>query len=1062
MERPFHLVAPLLAAVAAAQDRPVSLPVAVTATVGAEALAATGSAQLRLRFVCEQALDRAWSVRVELRRSGRLVLRRDHAPPVPTREWAKGTPVEYTLPLVFRTPPPGVLPGETIEVLLGFVDAAADQVAPPLAKNARADGLAPVASFVFPDLTAVADAAAVDAAIAAASAIAATEPHAAWDRLEFVFRRLDDYPLKAKVQKVLASIGRMPPPALTFEERQVVDRRIGDERARYLRQVAGRMHDRGRLLGALLLLDEVGGELQQDADRAVLGALADARRVTADRDAIAAKVFALTEAQQAELTTLDASLPRGQARLDAGVKLAKDRAKRAVAREHVRTLEFTPELRAAAAAARERIEQAWLADVPADERAEADAARNHPCWARTGTRVSHRFVLIGPKALVDGVPADSLLRFDLAYLYLTDLFGRVPNPDGDRVTVYWKELWEFGGGVGGGKIVDIGSADPAAKATRVDTGLLYHELTHCVDDTNPVYGGMREGLADFGAAFCHMELGQVAAGRASIGMALRAFLQDYLERDLEYWRIPNYGPSAGFFLHFVTTYGKNGDGYGWERYRRFFRDYRAAAVVDARTPTLARSFAFHLVEAFGEPAFADLRRFRWPLLPGDLEAVRLEQQAAARGKHGGALDEHDGSPVPRDAMATTLQREGADVDAHALELGVVKDWWIIGPFAREGTDADAYRFPPELEIDLAARYAGVNNNPTWRQPGPKPVTVGPTGWLDFGFTYLDWTATYALTHVTIASEQEVWLHLRCDDELTLWVDDELVGKHHGGGGALGPWRPRWNVMLPDAIRFPVTLRAGRNKVLVKVHNHTGPAGLVMAIARRNGMPLTGWTTDTEPPAQKLTALDVPDPRRWPSKWKARFDQAGAHRKLEVEVGAWRTRNGALEGTATDRQVEWRKYTVRPGFPKDSPSNLAWLPEKATEPLTAFALELDFPAGAPAPKLCVILQGDGQRDALCGWTLILEPDGDGVRGYLERYDQRIYDSGRIAWPRDEKKGTALQLVWFGKRLSVRCGKETMFDQAPLLPIPGRHRIGLATWNDDLRIEAIELRGVARTR
>ena len=77
------------------------------------------------------------------------------------------------------------------------------------------------------------------------------------------------------------------------------------------------------------------------------------------------------------------------------------------------------------------------------------------------------------------------------------------------------------------------------------------------------------------------ELGQVAQARAAIGAARRAFLGDYLERDLEYWRIPNYGPSAGFFLHFIQEHGKAaGGGYEWQRYRKFFRDYRKRAVDD--------------------------------------------------------------------------------------------------------------------------------------------------------------------------------------------------------------------------------------------------------------------------------------------------------------------------------------------------------------------------------------------------------------------------------------------------------------------------------------------------
>ena len=1053
----------LLPAVVAAQDHPPSLPVNATATVDAAALPTTGCARLQLRFVCEEAPDRPLSVRIELRRGGRMVLRRDHAPPVPTKQWAKGKPVEYSLPLVFRTPPAGVQPGDTIEVCLGFFDPAADAVAPPLARSVGPDGMVAVASFVFPDLSATPDAAAVDAAITNASAMAAKQPQEAWDLLEFTFRRIDDYPQKAKLQKALTAIGKMPPAPLSFEEHDIVDRRVRDERARYLRQVAGRMHDRGKLFGALLLLDEVGGALQEDADRAVLGALGDAKRVTQDRDGIAAKVFALSKEQEAEVQALEPTMPKGLARLDACTKLvAKDKQKRAVARELMRALEFTPEFREQAKVAREAFEKAWLADVPPDERAEADAARNHACWARTAQRVSHRFVLIGPKQLVDGVVDDSLLRFDLAYLYLTDLFGRVPNPEGDRVTGYWKELWEFGGGVGGGKIIDIGNADPAPKPMRIDNGLLYHELTHCIDDTAPVYGGMREGLADFGAAFAMMELNQVAGGRAAIGMATRAFLQDYLERDLEYWRMPNYGPSAGFFLHFITTYGKSGEGYRWQLYRKFFRDYRDSAVKDGRTPTLARAFAFHLTEAFGEPAFADLMRFRWPLVPSDLAAIRLEQETTRKSSVPPALEEAPGSPVPRDRMASRLNKESAGVADHAQELGVVRDWWIIGPFRRQGVDPDTFRFPPELEIDLKARYESINNNPTWREPGPKPVTVEPTGWLTFDWSYMDDSAIYALTHVTIASEQQAWFHLRADDDVTLFVNDELIGKYENSGGPLGPWRPNWRVQLPDAIRFAVTLKAGRNKVLVKVKNGNGASGLSLAIAQRNGLPLTGWSTDLEPPAKKLAAIDLPDGRKWPSRFRVRFDQNGAHRKLEPTVGTWRTRNGSLEGFATAREVEWRKYTVRPGFPKDSPSNLCWLPEKATEQLDAFQLVLELPAETAAPKASVIVQGDGQRDALCGWTLILEPQDDGVRAYVERYDQRIYMSDRVPFAKDSKKPTKLELTYWAKRLSVKLGEQVLFDQAPLLPIPGHTRIGLATWGEQMRVEEIELRGPTRTK
>lgn len=1051
------IAAALLASANASAQQ--SLPIQVQASIDASTLATSGRATLKLEFVTEAPLKQPYAVRVELRSGGRLLQRRDHAPPVAIMKWQPNEVVRYQLPLFFPLTPKT---DGAVEVLLGFLDPEQKEPRPPLTRGRTREGLIEVAEFRFPEIEAVVDAASIATTIDAAELLAKTDARAAWDQLEFSFRRTNDYELKEQLQLALLRVGKMPPAKLSFEEQGIVEKRIQGERARYLRQVAGRLFDRGRLFAALVLLDEVGGALQEDADRAVLGALGDAQRVTKDRDGIAEKVFAITKEQQAEVDKLAEEHRDEGERLAFGVGLANNKKRRPIARELVRTIEFTPELREEAAAARRKIERAWLKDVPAEERKEADAALNHPCWARTSQRVSHRFVLIGPEKLLKGVPAKSLLLFDLAYLYQTDLFGRVPNPEGDRVTVYFKELWEFGGGVGGGKIIDIGRAKPDTKKQRVDGGLFYHELAHCVDDTKPIYKGFREGLADFAAAFTYHELGQVAQSRLAFGSAQRAFLGDYLNRDLEYWRIPNYGPSAGFLLHFIREYGKDGNDYHWQRYRKFFRDYRGCEVVDGRTPTLARAFAFHLVEAFGEAAFADLIKFRWPLLASDLAAIRTEQKATRRSSAQAALDDAPGSPVPRDVMSRRLRDEGANIDDHTLELGVVQDWWVIGPFKKQGIDPDSYRFPPELEIDLKKRYDSINNNPTWRRPGRKPVTVDETGWLKFHFSYMDDSAIYALTHATVDNETEAYLHLRGDDDVTLFVNDELVGKYDRAYVKHGPWRPGWRTMLPDAMRFRVMLKAGRNKILLKVRNRRGGSGCSLAIAQRNGKPLVGWKTDLETADKKLAAIDTPDGKRWRAGFKLKGNRSGAHRKLDTTVGKWRVRNKALEGSSTDRGVEWRKYTVRPGFPKDSPSNLAWLPEKATKNVGAFRLKIELEAKSPPPKMCVTFQGDGMRDGLGGWTLILNPRGEQVQARLERYDRLVYQSAPVAYEVSEKKPTTLELLYYGDRLTVRLGKQELFAQTPIRAIPDASRIGIATWGPQLRITEIELRAPAKTR
>ena len=1050
------LAALLLGAAASTQS---SLPIKVEGVVDSSSLATTGRATVKMTFTTEARLRQPYAVRLELRSNGRTIQQRDHVPPTPLMKWQANKPVSYELPLFFPLTPPNA---KSVDVLVGFIDPEDNKVRPPLSRTRARNGLVQIANFQFPKIELVPNETNVDATIAAATALAKTDARAAWDQLEFSFRRTGDYQLKSRLQKALLQVGKMQPAPLSFEEQGIVSSRINAERGRYLREVAGRLYDRGRLFAALVLLDEVGGKLQEDADRAVLGALKNAQRVTTDRDDIAEKVFAITKEQQAEVDALAAEHKDEPERLTFAMKMASNKSRRPIARELVRTIEFTPELREEAAAARRDIERAWLKDVPASERAEADAAMNHPSWARTSQRVSHRFVMIGPKALVDGIPKDSLLLFDLAYLYQTDLFGRVPNPDGDRVTVYFKELWNFGGGVGGGKIINIGKADPSNKKQRVDGGLFYHELAHCVDDTKPIYPGFREGLADFAAAFSYHELGQVAQSRLAFGSAKRAFLGDYLNRDLEYWRIPNYGPSAGFLLHFMQTYGKDGSRYEWQRYRKFFRDYRDCKIADERTPTLARAFAYHLVEAFGDKAFDDLISFRWPLLPSDLAMIRQEQKVNRRATAPAALTTSLGSPVPRDFMAKRLTRDGAGILDHEAELGIIKDWWVIGPFRKKGVNPDAFRFPPEFEIDLAKRYESINNNPTWRRPGNKPVTVDRSGWLRFQFSYMDDSAIYALSHVKIEAETEAWLHVRGDDDVTLFVNDALVGKYDRKEGGLGPWRPSYRTRLPDAARFKVTLQPGRNKILLKVRNSYGASGCSLAIAKRNGTPLPGWTTDVEPPKKPVAAIETPDGKKWRQVLKIKGSSSRAHRKLDTTVGKWGVRNKALAGNATDRGVQWRKYTVRPGFPKDSPSNLAWLPKKAVKGLDAFRLTIDLEAKSRPPKMCVTFQGDGLRDGLSGWTLILSPRGDKVRATIERYDRLVYQSDAVKYEVDDKKPTQLELLYYGKRLTVRIGSQTLFDQSPIRAIPDQTNIGIATWGPRLRITEIELRAPARTR
>ncbi|MEO0480826.1 MAG: hypothetical protein AAF196_15245, partial [Planctomycetota bacterium] len=717
------------AALLAGTVRTQEVPASVLFSVDTSDLGTLRRATASFSWTTNAPIEESLGVRLELRVDGTTVLRRDHSPPIPTTDWSTEEPTRYDLPLVFAIVPDIALEANALEVWIGFLDPRSGRVRSASMGRRERSGLARIGRFDFPFDESEPDQALVDSVIDQATNLAKEDPEAAWSMCESLLRRTEDYRLKADLRDALDEIGRFEPKALTFEEQQIVRGRINGEYRRYLRLIAGRHWDRGDLFAALVLLDEIGGTLAEEAGSAVLGALNEADRVTRDRDDLVERIYSMSDEQEQRFRALREEFEGDDDGLfDRARDLAKKPDGRAIARRIFGLLRSQARYREEATEAKEQLEESWIKDIPKDQIALADEARDHPAFARTTHVASHRFVFIGPKKLVEGIPDDSKRHFDLAYVYLTDLFGRVPNPGGDRVTVYYKELWDFGGGVGGGKIIDIGRANPDSKKTRVDNGLLYHELTHCIDDTNPIYPGFREGLADFGAAFALHELGQRGPARASIGAARRGFLQDYLERDLEYWRIPNYAPSAGFLLHFITEYGKReGGGYEWQRYRKFFRDFRDSPVKDARTPYVARSFAYHLVQAFGEEAFGDLIRFRWPLVRSDLESIALEQESPTKRADPTEFEDFEGSPVTRDLTAYEVARD-PDPDSAEEELGILRHWRVIGPFRMDGSDPDAFRFPPEHEVIYEKDYVSGDTRPRWFVPGRKPVTVEDMGW----------------------------------------------------------------------------------------------------------------------------------------------------------------------------------------------------------------------------------------------------------------------------------------------------------------------------------------------
>lgn len=1061
----------------AAPPEPTEVPVKVTATVDAAEAGLLGQWRVGLQHVAEEAPGRPYRVVLALVYQGRTLLDLSHSPKVPVAKWRKGQKVAYEVPV----PVPGdgtFRPGTTLELRLGFLDPGREKVLPPRSVEPARAGLVTVLELVVPEAEATDPPEAVARVTAQAEALVTAGRRAdAWRLLETALRRAESYATKLRYRDGLVRLGPQQADAPSALEEGIVRKRIDDERQRWLRQESGRLYDRGKLHAALRLLEDLGGALEEQGGAAVIGALKEAQRAQKDADDLKVRILGrVSDEEKAE----------GQALLDklgstpALMKQARElRAARryAVARILLRSLSTgTPgPLATEAREAQRELEAAWLADIPQEEAEAVRAAREHPSFGRLSTSASHRFLYIGPRGLVDTIPAESRLRFDIAYVFLTDLFGVRPNPGGDRITVYYKELWDFGGGQGGGSIIDIGRADPEARGTRVDTGLLYHELTHCVDDTAPIYAGFREGLANFGAAFLFEMLGQDGDQAHAFASNLEAFRRDYLGRDLAYWRIQDYGPSAGFFLHFADKYTRVPGGHDWAPYRRFFRAYRDAPSGDGREPYIARALAKCLVDCFGPGAFDDLVAFRFPLDASDRDAVRVEAEAWAHGEDGLAkrieeLSRFPNSPVTRDWLARAMLRQRRDgpeaVRTAGKALGIVYDWRVIGPFRSPGADPRARVFPPEEAIDFERQYDDGLNSCRWRVPEAQgPVTVDALGWVGLNYSYMDDTACYAVTWATVPHEVPAYLHVRADDDVTLFLNDRRVeGYVARGWSGPQPWFRGPQAPMPDAMRLPIVLQAGRNKLLVKVKNRGGPAGFVLALSRRDGQAIDGLVTQADVASSSTVAL--PAEPHWKDIADHAFRGKRGDKAFDVRVGQFKVANDALVGEATDAKVAWRRYTVRPGYPTDAPSNLLWFKEKVTEGLGDFRLRLDLVTNqGHAPKIAVVFQGDGSNDGLSGWALIVHPDGEKrVQARLERYEDLHYQVPPQELPplgKDEVSRPLL-VTFVDGRLTATLDSVVLFRGVSLLPIPGRTRIGLSTWGPSPGIAAMELERPAPPR
>jgi hypothetical protein len=234
------------------------------------------------------------------------------------------------------------------------------------------------------------------------------------------------------------------------------------------------------------------------------------------------------------------------------------------------------------------------------------------------------------------------------------------------------------------------------------------------------------------------------------------------------------------------------------------------AAVQGRVRRLVLALCDRLEPGFAEMFIAgqlDDPEFRDDAVEAALisaqEALESGDSETARDKWQQAFDHaRTSDQVVRAAGKLTVLGETADI---ALHLGLVVDWWLIGPFDAPRFSGFKRAFPPERAIDLQAEYAGQEGRVLhWT----RYRTSDPLGLVDLVQGLAPAAEAVGYAYAELESPHDMAAQLRCgaDDNCSVWLNGEPVFA-----------REQWlNGVRFDRFTAPVQLHQGKNRLLVKI------------------------------------------------------------------------------------------------------------------------------------------------------------------------------------------------------------------------------------------------------
>lgn len=256
---------------------------------------------------------------------------------------------------------------------------------------------------------------------------------------------------------------------------------------------------------------------------------------------------------------------------------------------------------------------------------------------------------------------------------------------------------------------------------------------------------------------------------------------------------------------------------------RFARDLRARQERFAREGGRPQA----VVPLFG--VITDL----WDVLDDRTPLIRFLDEAAASPK---ARADVRGRAAWLRSLLLDRSGQASEATRQRDELGLLTSFWVAGPFDNEGRTGHATVYPPEKQlvgpIDTSARFDGKERPVGWRQM-PAIAAQGMVS-LDAMLRPDTNVTAYLTTMVYVPKATRAAVRVGSAGAIKVWVD-----------GVLALARDVYRPVRIDQDAAPVELRAGWNRVTVKLSTLDAAWSAFVRLTAPDGAPLLGMKASTE-------------------------------------------------------------------------------------------------------------------------------------------------------------------------------------------------------------------------